>query len=240
MELKYYLRGLGLGIVVTAIIMGAAASGKRSMTDAEIIARARQLGMIEGLPLTESVSGEKDAADESEKNNGNKDNVPDARQDISPEQNADAGQDTDLGQNTDLDGTAPEEEDGGLMQPSGTEADASSDMQTARPGDEETAVPDQTQPEEEEPLQMPEAQETASSQEVMAPADHPLVVTIGSGDGSYEVSRKLADIGAVSSAEAYDTYLCENGYDKRIRTGAHTIPAGASEGQIARIITGME
>ena len=47
MELKYYLRGLGLGIVVTAIIMGIVSSRSSAMTDDEIIARAKQLGMTE-------------------------------------------------------------------------------------------------------------------------------------------------------------------------------------------------
>ena len=35
MERKYYLRGLGLGIVMTAIIMGVALSGNKTMTDEE-------------------------------------------------------------------------------------------------------------------------------------------------------------------------------------------------------------
>lgn len=48
MKLKYYLRGLGIGIICTAIIMGIALSGnkKETLTDAEIIERARLLGMV--------------------------------------------------------------------------------------------------------------------------------------------------------------------------------------------------
>lgn len=48
MKLKYYLRGLGIGVICTAIIMGIALSGnkKETLTDAEIIERARLLGMI--------------------------------------------------------------------------------------------------------------------------------------------------------------------------------------------------
>lgn len=48
MNLKYYLRGLGIGIVVTAVIMGAASGGKKDkMSDAEIKVRAAELGMVE-------------------------------------------------------------------------------------------------------------------------------------------------------------------------------------------------
>lgn len=48
MKLKYYLRGLGVGVICTAIIMGIALSGnkKEALTDAEIIERARLLGMV--------------------------------------------------------------------------------------------------------------------------------------------------------------------------------------------------
>lgn len=49
MNLKYYLRGLGAGIVVTAIIMCIATDDpKEKLSDAEIKARAAELGMVEG------------------------------------------------------------------------------------------------------------------------------------------------------------------------------------------------
>ncbi|MDE7429776.1 MAG: endolytic transglycosylase MltG, partial [Lachnospiraceae bacterium] len=65
-------------------------------------------------------------------------------------------------------------------------------------------------------------------------------VTIVSGDGSFTVAKKLAEAGVVNSAAAFDTFLCENGYDKRLRTGTFQIPADAGDEQIARIVTGQE
>lgn len=48
MKLKSYLRGLGLGIIVTTIILVIAFKARgREMTDIEIISRAQQLGMVE-------------------------------------------------------------------------------------------------------------------------------------------------------------------------------------------------
>ncbi|WP_026494502.1 hypothetical protein [Butyrivibrio sp. WCD3002] len=48
MKLKYYLRGMGLGVLLTAIIMGVALSGSSAkISDDEIIKRARKLGMVE-------------------------------------------------------------------------------------------------------------------------------------------------------------------------------------------------
>ncbi len=52
MKLKYYLRGLGIGVLVTAFIMGIAGKEK-PMTDAEIKIRAAQLGMVEETVLSD-------------------------------------------------------------------------------------------------------------------------------------------------------------------------------------------
>lgn len=53
MNLKYYLRGLGIGMVVAAILMGVATQGSKPMTDAEIKERAAQLGMVEQKVLAD-------------------------------------------------------------------------------------------------------------------------------------------------------------------------------------------
>ena len=48
MNLRYYLRGLGVGILVTAVIMEVASGGKKeTLSDAEIKRRAAELGMVE-------------------------------------------------------------------------------------------------------------------------------------------------------------------------------------------------
>lgn len=47
MKLKYYLRGLGIGIFATVIILTIASFGKnKELTDEEIIERAEELGMV--------------------------------------------------------------------------------------------------------------------------------------------------------------------------------------------------
>lgn len=49
MKIRYQLRGLGVGLIVAALVLGFGgrfASG--TMSDNEIMARARQLGMVEG------------------------------------------------------------------------------------------------------------------------------------------------------------------------------------------------
>lgn len=46
MKLKYYLRGLGIGILVTAAILTIVYHTKESMSDSQIMKRAAQLGMV--------------------------------------------------------------------------------------------------------------------------------------------------------------------------------------------------
>lgn len=66
MKLKYYLRGLGIGILVTAVIMGVTqGSRKETLSDREIRERAAALGMVEpGNSLADLEASETPAATE--------------------------------------------------------------------------------------------------------------------------------------------------------------------------------
>ena len=57
MNRKYYLRGLGIGILVTAFILGITSDKSKAMTDEEVMARARELGMVENTVLSNIGSG---------------------------------------------------------------------------------------------------------------------------------------------------------------------------------------
>lgn len=52
MKLQYYLRGLGIGILVTAMIFCILPGEKEVLSDEEVRARAAQLGMVESSSLT--------------------------------------------------------------------------------------------------------------------------------------------------------------------------------------------
>ena len=57
MKLKYYLRGLGIGMMVTALILGISLSHRQeqtaqAMTDDQIRERAAELGMVDSSELT--------------------------------------------------------------------------------------------------------------------------------------------------------------------------------------------
>ena len=52
MKLKYYLRGLGIGIVVTAFVFMITSGKKEALSDAEIRERAANLGMVDASSMT--------------------------------------------------------------------------------------------------------------------------------------------------------------------------------------------
>ena len=67
MKKKYFVRGLGVGIIFGALIMLAAymTSGKKSISDEEVIARAKKLGMVKESEYVLTGSTDSDATNKS-------------------------------------------------------------------------------------------------------------------------------------------------------------------------------
>ena len=64
MKLKYYLRGLGIGMMVTAIVLTLSFTGRRSgnLTDSEIRQKARDLGMTDSKEVLITNSDKEDSS----------------------------------------------------------------------------------------------------------------------------------------------------------------------------------
>lgn len=204
MKLKYYLRGLGIGILITTVILSLAGIGRKNMTDEEVVKRAKELGMVESTLLS------------------------------------------DLPDQTKAEEVRPTEPETSL-QPETSEQENSAEPETSEP---ETLEPE-VSPEPEETASTPETpaapeetpvapEETPVSQEdgnPDTPAGETVTLVIGRGESSTTVSKNLKKAGIVEDATAFDRFLCNNGYDKKIITGTYEIPYGASEEEIAKIIT---
>lgn len=67
MKKKYFVRGLGVGIIFGALIMLVAymTSGKKSISDEEVIARAKKLGMVKESEYVLTGSTDSDATNKS-------------------------------------------------------------------------------------------------------------------------------------------------------------------------------
>lgn len=175
MKLKYYLRGLGIGILVTTVILSLAGVGRKNMTDEEVVKRAKELGMVESTLLS------------------------------------------DLPDQTKTDEVRP------------TEPETSLQPETSEP-EESASTPETPVAPEETPVSPVDGNPDT-------PAGETVTLVIGRGESSTTVSKNLKKAGIVEDAAAFDRFLCNNGYDKKIITGTYEIPYGASEEEIAKIIT---
>lgn len=234
MNLKYYLRGLGIGIIVTALIMNIAAGRKETLTNEEIKERAKALGMVEEGTLLEDAQ----AALNTLGNSGTS----------SSEESEDV-------QNLTGDGALEE-----TPSPSGNETSEEESKPSGNETPEEESKPSENETPEEIPKQSeseetegtPQQSEDNGESEVIIetegiwPSDEDrtegenITVQVRKGEGSYTVCKRLEEAGIISSASEFDTFLCQNGYDKKIRAGTFEIPTSAGQEEIARILIGAQ
>lgn len=260
MKLKYYLRGLGIGVVVTALIMGLTSRGGEEMSDEEIRARAAELGMVEHIHLADVTAGpavtEKPISTEEPVVTGEPEITPEpeaAGEPIASEEPASWFTETPTPEPTEAPTPEPTETPMPTEAPTPEPTEAPTPRPTEAPTPMPTAVP--TPRPTEAPTPMPTAAPTPepTPRPTAAPTPKPteaptpvpteeapketVTIVVRQGDSSVSVSKRLFEAGLVDSASGYDRFLCNNGYDKRISVGTYEIPLGATEEEIARIIT---
>ena len=260
MKLKYYLRGMGIGIILTAIVMGFALGGRKAtLSNAQIIERAKALGMVEQTEgvLTDTQNSDQEAkANDSSSSNKTLDSI---REEIPQEDNkelASAGSsvsevDEKKEESPAESGKAAEAvseaSDNSKQEPAASEAP--SDKQDSKktddkvdagsPKDSESTVEATS-----EATTESRAQEIVDTVETPAPALETAAapvsgktVTIPGGLGSEAVAALLVREGLVDNAVSFNQYLVTTGKDRTIRSGTKVIPEGASYEEVANIIT---
>lgn len=254
MERKYYLRGLGLGIIITAIIMGFAVKGKPAMTDEEIMQRAKELGMIENTMLAEPVQetaqeeatpADTDTAEASDEKAVNTETAKpldtDAKTDTAKTTDKETESDTTKTSVTDAKTDTAKPSDAEMKADTAKTSDTEGKTDTAKASDSEVKTDTAKPTDAEAKTDTTEQADTETNTDVAKPsATGAQDITIVNGDSSVSVAAKLEQAGLISSASSYDSYLCSNGYDKKIRPGNYSIPADAGDEEIARIITGAQ
>lgn len=224
MKLKYYLRGLGIGILVTTVILSLAGIGRKNMTDEEVIKRAKELGMVESTLLS-------DLADQAKA-----DEVKPTEPETSPQPEetlpSETTPATTPGEENDTEQKTPAGQENGAEQETAPGEENGTEQETT-PGQENDTEPEKAT----EPATTPETPVSPEDGSSDTPAGETFTLVIGRGESSTTVSKNLQKAGIVEDAAAFDKFLCNNGYDKKIITGTYEIPYGASEEEIAKIIT---
>ena len=222
--LKYYLRALGIGIIVTALLMGYSQKGQAQMTDEEIRERAAQLGMREqqGV-LSELATASPEVS-------------PAADPTVSPtywSTAASTGSPTSQPAAEPAASPTPQPAAKPTASPTPQPAAKPTASPTPQPAAKPTASPTP------QPAAKPTASPTPQPAASLAPAGDVVTLVINRGESSVTVSKNLEELGLVEDYWAFDRYLCENGFDHSIGTGTYEIPLGTAEEEIARIICNL-
>lgn len=211
MKLKYYLRGLGIGVLVTAIILHfILGDGTSPMTDEQVKARAKELGMTESMTLSQAASSNTSSSLITE-----------------------SSLDEPIGQ-------SPEPIILPTAEPSDQPTSSPNAMPTASPSVSmgPTATPSPSVSPSPSPSPSPSAKPSASPSASPDSGERLISITVSNGDGSYAVAKKVMSAGLVESAAEFDEYLCNNGYDKILSTGTHKIKENSTYEEIAKALSG--
>ena len=249
-KIRFYIRGLGIGILVTALILIAVnlKNNKGQMTDAEIKERAAALGMVDGnsYSLTDAASAmnaeKEDAAETGE-------HETDELKEVNPEEGTASGEKTEeeAGSETEAEETKTEETEAEEVKaeetkPEETEAEEVKPDETKveEAGLEETKAeetkPEETKSEETKPEET-KTEEPAAGETKPAEGSK-VTISIARGAASETAAATLAGAGLIEDAADFNSYMIRNGYDRRIHPGTFEILMGSSYEEICKIIAG--
>ncbi len=229
MKRKYYMRGMGIGVLVTAILCAVALPKKTEpMTDEEIIARAKELGYVEdksgvtaedidkikekttGTPGVSEVPDDTDDPDMT----GEPEGTPGPTQ--SPVPTPDPP-------------TPPDEPDVPDKPATPTSTATPKPTATSMPKPTATTAPTKA------PTEALKA--TVTPVPTKEPGTTSYTITVERGATARLVAEQLEKAGAVDDAEAFVKYLRGRNLTDFINIGKFSIPEGASHAEITKILT---
>lgn len=208
MRLKYFLRGVGIGILVTTIILTATHASERRMSDSEVIDRAIELGMSFSASHSGQQSGTEEASTD-ESSTGQETSGDDVMDDLQH----DGETETEMGSQS----------------PSETVSESTSDGE-ASPGKESEAVTGMTTQAITETIEttteLTTENNNAGSAAGVMNNEVTCTINITKGMSSRTVCDMLKHNGIIEDAADFDRYLIKTGYDDKIRVGEVEVNSG--------------
>lgn len=207
MKLKYFLRGVGVGIIFGALIMLVAylTSGASKLSDKEIIERAENLGMVMEEDLV--IAGTKDDTSESKSDDTVKEATTTSEATDNSGKEEDEKTEADIIQGTDvsLEGVVDE-------------SIGATTQETEATTEDKTATTE-------------ENTEGASNQNYVTAK-----ISVTSGMTSYDVALMLQDAGIIDDYLDFDNFLNENGYSTQIRINDYEFNSNMTYEEIAKAL----
>ncbi|MCM1272201.1 MAG: hypothetical protein NC225_00690 [Clostridium sp.] len=208
MKLKYFIRGLGAGIIFSAVILLAAymTGGAYKISDEEIIKRAEKLGMIQDDKDIIASSGSASGKEE-----------PSASEKTTTEAPT-----TD--KMTSEDTATSEDTEESTTENTTTEATTTEAPTTEKPTTEATTT------------EAPTTTERTTTEKPGDGDYVKATITVQAGMGSYEVAVLLQNAGIIKDASDFDVYLNRNGYSTQIRIKSQEFNSNMSYEEIAKLL----
>ena len=236
MRLKSYLKGLGLGIFVTALILSIAADRSNGdISDDEIKKRAEKLGMVsENSMLLLEAKNMADNAQKSAMASVSGDTVSGSKsvgKEKLPDGTVSAGAVSDNGE------IIREKNTGNTVssETASKVSEAEDAASTAGKNTPDTASDNTTVSSDTDTKPADNNSKTKTSD----PSDV-VVITVNSGESSISVATKMAEAGLVNDARQFDSYLVLSGYDRKLVVGSHPIPKGSSADEMGALLTSKQ
>ncbi len=218
MRLKYFLRGLGMGIIITTIILTISHMSNRKMTDNEIIERAMELGMSFSNSSSETQTETQkpmESATQTDTDGESQTETDESQSETSTEQD---------GSETDTTDESTENESEAESEESVPETD--------------TADEPETESETETTIEQPTPNQTTASGASDAPTDAvSCSLNIVAGMSSRSVCDMLKQNGIIDDAADFDRYLIRTGYDDKIRTGEVWVSSNMTYEELATVLS---
>ena len=266
MRLRSYLRGLGIGIVVTALLMGSTTKTE-PMSDAQIKEKARALGMtekgeqvlseamspgssvsvdkpkIELLEFPDKVSENESKGEESSSSSSAKKKSEDktsgsSSMKESEEKSSSSSSAKEKSEEKTSSSSSVKEksEEKSSSSSSVKEKETSSSKKSSSSSSVKEKETSSSKKSSSSSSSLPKIDPESAKPTTPAPDGYVSITVVG-GESSTMVASRLKEAGLISDAAAFDRFLCDNGYDRRITTGHKMIPRGASPVEIAGILT---
>ena len=227
MRLKYFLRGLGIGIVVTTIILAISHNAGRRMSDSEVIERAKELGMAYTTAAQENST--ESAADTTEPETDTTEPVTTGQE--SPT-------DTEAGSTAETESsetsTTVQETTTGIRET--TTQQETTTQETTTQETTATRAAQESTTETTHEASATEAETTQAENESTGTEASTVItytLTIASGMSSNTVCDILKKNGIIADSGDFDRFLVSNGYADRIRVGSFEVNSGMSYDELA-------
>ena len=229
-KFRFYIRGLGIGVLITALILIISHNlSSGHMTDEEVRARAAELGMVDGSNYT-LAQNEDPAKTENEEGDKETDDKENGKGTDETQQDTELSEEEKKAQEEAGKKKAEEEAEQKRLEEE-KKAQEEAEKKKAEEEAEKKRIEEEKKAQEE--AEKKKAEEEAEKPDVPTGA---VSFTVSSGQGSETISSNLYRAGLVDDAKAFDLYLENNGYSRKLRTGTYTISPGLSYSELAQIL----